>query len=134
MVDGPETKVVEVPPLNRPKLLGPGRMLCAFRNSWQGFRGAFKAEVAFRQELALAAVLLPLALWLGDTAVEKVLMIGSMLIVLIVELFNTCIESVVDRIGLERHELSGLAKDVGSAAVLLSFILLLATWGLLLFD
>lgn len=118
----------------RPKLAGVRRLLLAFVNSWQGFKGAFSAEAAFRQEVALAIVMIPLALWLGDTPIEKALLIGSVILVLIVELLNTGIETVVDRIGLERHELSGLAKDVGSTAVLLSFALLAVIWGFLLFG
>ena len=106
---------------DRPKLAGMRRLVLAFVNSWQGFKGAFRSEAAFRQEVALAVVLLPLGVWLGKTPVEKALLVASVLLVLIVELLNTGIETVVDRIGLERHELSGLAKDVGSTAVLLSF-------------
>lgn len=118
--------------LDRPKLTGTRRLVLAFVNSWNGFKGAFKAEAAFRQEVALAVVLLPLGLWLGRTPIEKALLVSSVLLVLIVELLNTGIETVVDRIGLERHELSGLAKDVGSSAVLLSFAVLVTVWGLLL--
>lgn len=117
---------------DRPKLAGMRRLLLAFVNSWQGFKGAFRSEAAFRQEVALAVVLLPLGAWLGKTAVEKALLVASVLLVLIVELLNTGIETVVDRIGLERHELSGLAKDVGSTAVLLSFAVLAVIWGFLL--
>jgi diacylglycerol kinase (ATP) len=117
---------------DRPKLSGLRRLLLAFVNSWKGFKGAFRFEAAFRQEVALAVVLLPLGAWLGKTPVEKALLVSSVLLVLIVELLNTGIETVVDRIGLERHELSGLAKDVGSTAVLLSFGLLLVIWGFLL--
>jgi diacylglycerol kinase (ATP) len=120
--------------VERPKLTGARRLVLAFLNSWKGFRGAFEAEAAFRQEVALAVVLIPLGFWLGNTPIEKVLLVGSVLFVLIVELLNTGIETVVDRIGLERHALSGLAKDVGSAAVLLSFVVLLLVWGLLLFG
>lgn len=120
--------------VERPKVTGARRLVLAFLNSWKGFRGAFEAEAAFRQEVALAVVLIPLGFWLGNTPIEKVLLVGSVLIVLIVELLNTGIETVVDRIGLERHALSGLAKDVGSAAVLLSFVVLLLVWGLLLFG
>lgn len=118
----------------RPKLAGMRRLLLAFVNSWQGFKGAFRAEAAFRQEVALALVMIPLALWLGGTAIERALLIGAVIVVLIVELLNTAIETVVDRIGLERHELSGLAKDVGSTAVLLSFVLLAVIWGFVLFG
>lgn len=116
----------------RPKLAGMRRLLLAFVNSWKGFRAAFRFEAAFRQEVALAVVMLPLGVYLGKTPVEKALLVSSVLLVLIVELLNTGIETVVDRIGLERHELSGLAKDVGSTAVLLSFAVLVVIWGFLL--
>src|ERR1041384_5574019 len=109
----------------RPKLSGMRRLVLAFLNSWKGFKGAFKFEEAFRQEVAVAVILIPLGVYLGKTGIERALLVGAVLIVLIVELLNTGIETVVDRIGLERHELSGLAKDVGSSAVLLSFGLLL---------
>jgi diacylglycerol kinase (ATP) len=117
---------------DRPKLSGMRRLVLAFVNSWKGFQGAFRFEAAFRQEVALAVVLLPLGVWLGKTPIEKALLVSSVLLVLIVELLNTGIETVVDRIGLERHELSGLAKDVGSTAVLLSFAVLMVIWGFLL--
>lgn len=116
----------------RPKLVGLRRLMLAFLNSWKGFKGAFRSEAAFRQEVALTTILLPIGAWLGETPVEKALLISAVLFVLIVELLNTAIETVVDRIGLERHELSGLAKDVGSTAVLLSFGVLLVIWGFLL--
>jgi diacylglycerol kinase (ATP) len=118
--------------IERPKLVGFRRLMLAFVNSWKGFRGAFRSEAAFRQEVALAVVLLPLGVYLGKTPLEKALLVASVLLVLIVELLNTGIETVVDRIGLERHELSGLAKDVGSTAVLLSFAVLVVIWGFLL--
>jgi diacylglycerol kinase (ATP) len=120
--------------LDRPKLTGARRLVLAFINSWKGFRGAFEAEAAFCQEVALAIVLVPLGFWLGETAIEKVLLVSSVFLVLIVELLNTAVETAIDRIGLERHALSGLAKDVGSSAVLLSFVVLLIVWGLLLFG
>jgi diacylglycerol kinase (ATP) len=120
--------------MDRPKLSGLRRLFLAFVNSWKGFRGALQCEAAFRQEVALAVVLLPLGAWLGKTGLEKALLISSVLLVLIVELLNTGIETVVDRIGLERHELSGLAKDVGSTAVLISFAVLIVIWGFLLFG
>ena len=118
--------------MDRPKLAGMRRLLLAFVNSWKGFKGAFREEAAFRQEIALAVVLIPLGIWLGRTGIERALLVGAVLIVLIVELLNTGIETVVDRIGLERHELSGLAKDVGSTAVLISFALLGVIWGFVL--
>lgn len=120
--------------MDRPKLSGLRRLLLAFVNSWKGFKGAFRFEAAFRQEVALAVVLLPLGVWLGKSGIEKALLLSSVVLVLIVELLNTGIETVVDRIGLERHELSGLAKDVGSTAVLLSFALLAIVWGFVLFG
>lgn len=116
----------------RPKLSGMTRLFLAFLNSWKGFKGAFKFEAAFRQEVALAVVLIPLGIYLGKTGIERALLVGAVIIVLIVELLNTGIETVVDRIGLERHELSGLAKDVGSSAVLLSFAFLSVIWGFIL--
>jgi diacylglycerol kinase (ATP) len=79
-------------------------------------------------------VLLPAGLWLGQNAVERALLVGSVIILLIVELLNTGIEVVVDRIGVERHPLSGFAKDVGSAAVFFGLVLLFSTWGLILWD
>lgn len=100
----------------------------------QGFAGAFREEAAFRQELALALVVIPLALWLGQSGVERALLIAPMLLILMVELLNSAIEAVVDRVGLERHRLSGLAKDIGSAAVFTSFVLLITVWALVLFD
>ena len=118
--------------MDRPKLSGARRLFLAFVNSWKGFKGAFKFEAAFRQEVALAVVLLPLGVWLGKSGVERALLLGSVILVLIVELLNTGIETVVDRIGYERHELSGLAKDVGSTAVLLAFALLCIVWGFIL--
>lgn len=121
-------------PIDRLKPSGVTRLLRAFGNSWRGFRGAFREEAAFRQELALALVVIPLGLWFGETGIERALLIAPMLLVLIVELLNSAIEATVDRIGMERHQLSGLAKDIGSAAVMLSFVLLGAVWLLVLLD
>ena len=100
--------------------------------SWRGLVACFRSEAAFRQELALAAVLLPLGLWLGDTGVERALLSGSVLLILIVELLNTGVEYVVDRIGAELHELSGKAKDIASAAVFLALLNLILVWALVL--
>jgi diacylglycerol kinase (ATP) len=107
-------------------------VLRAARASGLGLAGCFREEAAFRQELALAILVIPLGLWLGHTGVERALLVAPMLLVLIVELLNSAIEATVDRIGPERHALSGLAKDIGSAAVLMSFILLAAVWLLVL--
>jgi diacylglycerol kinase (ATP) len=120
--------------IDRPKPTGLLRLFRAFGNSLKGFAGAFREEAAFRQELGLAVVVIPLGLWLGRSGVERALLVAPMLLVLVVELLNSAIEAVVDRVGLERHPLSGLAKDIGSAAVLLSFVLLGCTWGLVLLD
>ena len=119
---------------DRLKPTGFSRMFRAFGASMKGFSGAFREEAAFRQELALAAVVIPMGLWLGKSGVERVLLIAPMFIVLIVELINSAIEATVDRIGLERHKLSGLAKDIGSAAVLLSLLLLAVVWLLVLWP
>jgi diacylglycerol kinase (ATP) len=116
----------------REKLQGMGRMLRAFGSSAKGLVGAFREEEAFRQELLFACVALPLGLWLGHSGVERALLVAPVLLILIVELLNSAIEATVDRIGLERHELAGLAKDIGSAAVLLSIILLGVVWLLVL--
>ena len=121
-------------PTDRPKPTGFIRLLRAFGNSWKGFVGAYREEAAFRQELALCVVLFPLGLWLGQNGVERALLVGPIFIVLIVELLNSAVEATVDRIGLERHALSGLAKDIGSAAVFTSFALLGVVWALVLFD
>jgi diacylglycerol kinase (ATP) len=109
------------------------RVVRAFGASYRGFCGAFRNEAAFRQELAVAAVVIPLGLYLGDSGIARALLVAPMIVVLIVELLNSAIEATVDRIGLEHHELSGLAKDIGSAAVLASFVLLGLTWLLVLF-
>jgi diacylglycerol kinase (ATP) len=121
-------------PQERYKPTGITRVIRAFGNSLKGFAGAFREEAAFRQELALAVVLVPLGLYLGENGIERALLVAPMLLVLIVELLNSAIEATVDRVGLERHRLSGLAKDIGSAAVLLSFVLLVTVWVLVLFD
>jgi diacylglycerol kinase (ATP) len=107
---------------------GLDRIVHAGLNSWQGLRHAFMHESAFRQEVALSAVMLPLAIWLPVTTVERLLLIGSVLLVLIVELLNSGIEAAIDRISLERHPLSGLAKDLGSAAVLIALLLAGLVW------
>lgn len=93
-----------------------------------GLRSSYKTEAAFRQEVWLAVVLVPLALFLGDSALEISLMIGSVLLLMITELLNTAVELVVDRIGHEFHELSGRAKDTGSAAVFLAIVLVVVVW------
>lgn len=109
---------------------GLRRLVNATRYSLAGLRAAWRHEAAFRQECALAAILIPTGLWLGRSAVERALLIGVCLLVLVVELLNSAIEAVVDRIGAEPHALSGRAKDLGSAAVLVSLVLVAIVWAL----
>ncbi|CAA6817774.1 MAG: Diacylglycerol kinase (EC [uncultured Thiotrichaceae bacterium] len=104
------------------------RIINASRFSWQGLRAAYKHEEAFRQEFFLLLISVPLALWLGDNALEIGLMVSSIILVLIVEILNSAIEAVVDRFGGEMHELSGRAKDMGSAAVSLALLYALVCW------
>jgi len=120
--------------MERAKPRGLARVLRAFGHSFKGFAGAWREEAAFRQELALALVVVPLGLWLGRTGVERALLVAPMLLILVVELLNSAVEAAIDRIGLEHNHLSGLAKDIGSAAVFLSFVLLVAVWTLVLID
>ncbi len=103
---------------------------CGF--SLQGLRATLREEEAFRIEVVLALLLIPLGVYLGETGGEKVLLAGSVFLVLIVEILNSAIESVVDRFGEDQHELSGRAKDQGSAAVLLSLLLVVLVWGVLI--
>lgn len=109
------------------------RVVRAANYSIQGLKSAYRFEAAFRQEVWFALILLPLGLWLGNGAVEKALLGGSVLLVLIVELLNSALENVVDRIGSEYHELSGRAKDIGSAAVFMAIVLCGLVWGLIVF-
>ncbi len=113
---------------------GIKRILLASKYSWQGLTTCYRKESAFRQELWLTIVLTPLALWLGDSNIEKALMIGSLLLVLVVELLNTGIENAIDRFGGELHKLSGRAKDMGSAAVMVTLFLAGIIWLLMLLD
>ncbi len=120
--------------MQRPKPRGATRLFRAFGASVRGFRGACRDEAAFRQELMLAVAVIPAGLWLGKTGVERALLVAPMLLVLVIELVNSAVEATVDRIGLEHHELSGLAKDLGSAAVSLALALLAGVWVLVLFG
>ena len=108
------------------------RLRLATLNSLRGLRQCYRSEAAFRQETWLAAILIPAGLWFGEDGVERALLTGSVLLVLIVELLNTGIEVVVDRIGTEHNQLSGFAKDLGSCAVLFSLLFLATTWSLVL--
>jgi len=112
---------------------GLKRVWNAFFYSLAGLRSAWKHEDAFRQESILAVLLMPLAFLLTDAALERALMIAVVLLVLIVELVNSAIEATVDRISLENHDLAKRAKDIGSAAVLIALLNVVAVWGLILF-
>jgi diacylglycerol kinase (ATP) len=118
----------------KPGRTGLSRILYAAVYSWQGIVAACKHESAFRQELILAVLMIPAAFWLGRGIHEYILLVGSVLLVLIVELLNSGIEAIVDRVGHELHELSGRAKDMGSAAVLISLLLVALVWGLVIYD
>lgn len=110
------------------------RLVKATRFSMQGFRWAWQGEAAFRFEVVLAIVLLPTALLLPVTHLERIALVGTVLLVLIVELLNSAVEAVVDRVGLEIHPLSGRAKDLGSSAVFVSLLLTIFTWGSILWP
>lgn len=111
---------------------GLQRLLNAFRFSMRGFKACFRYEEAFRQEVFLLIPMFPLALWLGETPVERALLVGSLLLVPIVELLNSAIEANVDRVGYERHELSARAKDIASAAVFSSIGTVSVVWAIVL--
>ncbi len=111
---------------------GPRRILLATKWSLQGLRFAWLYESSFRLEVYLLVVLGPLGLWLGQTGVERVLLVGSGLLVLSVELLNSAVEAVIERYGAEHHELAGRAKDMGSAAVFVLMINVVLTWALIL--
>ena len=110
------------------KKTGIMRILFAFKHSGKGFQFLLINEAAFQQELVLAVLLVPLSFLIKQTLTELLLLLMVLALVLIVEILNTAIETVVDRIGLEHHELSGLAKDLGSAAVLLSLLFAAGVW------
>jgi len=111
---------------------GANRLFKALYCSLFGFKAACRHEEAFREELLLCSILLPLGLWLGNNGTERALLVGCLLLVLIVELLNSAVEAGVDRIGTEHHELSGRAKDLASTAVALAIINVIITWLLVL--
>lgn len=111
-----------------------GRIVRAGSYSVSGLRAAVRKEAAFRQEVMLFIVFAPLAVWLGRNGIERALLLGSLVVVLVVELLNSAIEATVDRIGKKHHKLSGRAKDMGSAAVYLSILLVVIVWALVLAD
>lgn len=111
---------------------GPVRLARAFGSTWRGFAAAWREEEAFRQECLLAIVVVPLGFWLGESGVERALLVGPIFLVLVIELVNSAVEATVDRIGVERHPLSAIAKELGSAAVFVAFVLLGLNWLLVL--
>ena len=113
-------------------LKGLARIVKASVYSWQGLRAAWRHEAAFREELCLSIVLIPLGLYLGENGVEKALLVASVMLLPLVEILNSAIEAVVDRSGSEHHELAGRAKDMGSAAVALAIAVLVVVWILVL--
>ncbi len=102
--------------------------------SLAGIRASWKNEAAFRQELVLCLFLVPAAFWIGSSAVERALLAGSCLLVLVVELLNSAVEATIDRIGADLHKLSGRAKDMGSAAVFISLCIVVLCWGLVIYE
>ena len=102
--------------------------------SWDGFKAAWDNEMAFRTELIIIAIMIPVGIWIGETAVQWALLIGSSLLVLITELLNSAVEKVVDRIGPEHHSLSKQAKDLGSAAAAVSMLTAVIVWALIAYE
>ena len=111
---------------------GLKRFTNAILFSFAGFKAAWKHEEAFRQEVLVFLIAIPLAFWLGENKIEITLLITSVVMLLVVELLNSAVEAVVDRVGVEYHELAGRAKDICSAAVMLTIMLAVATWLLIL--
>lgn len=124
---------VQQDPLNKHNT-GFKRVVNATVFSIAGLGAAWRNEAAFRQECLLALVMTPAAFWLGQTAVERSLLIGTVWLVLIVELLNSAVEATVDRVGTDHHKLSGRAKDLGSAGVFVSLLLTLLVWGMIAWE
>lgn len=118
----------------KPGKTGIRRIIDAFGYSMKGFAAAWRFEAAFRQEVALGAVLVPAAFWLAQTHIELILLLASVGWVLMAELANSAVEAAIDRAGNEHHVLSARAKDIGSALVLVSLVLLVMVWGLVGFH
>lgn len=120
--------------INKPGKRGMIHIIQAAGYSMKGLKAAIIYEEAFRLELLALVVMLPLAIWLGQSALEHALLVGTLMLVLIVELINSALEAVVDRIGVEHHVLSGRAKDIGSAAVFLAVLNVILIWGFILYE
>ena len=134
MLKPPETPFEEMPAAESPfkGKRGLARLVQALFNSFEGLRDAWLHESAFRQEVLLAAVLIPLACYVKMSGLERAALIASPLLVIVVELLNSSVEAAIDRISLDRHRLSKRAKDLGSAAVFVALLLLALVWGLVL--
>ncbi len=117
--------------MSKPGKTGLSRIVDAFGYSMRGFVAVWRFEAAFRQEVVMAVVTIPTAFWLARSHIELVLLISSVVWVLMAELANSSVEAVVDRVGHENHELSGRAKDIGSALVLVSLLLMAGVWGVI---
>lgn len=122
---------MESPFKSKPLLARP---FIALRLSWEGMAAAWRHEVPFRMEVLACLVLVPLAFWVGETSVERALLIGSLLLVLVVELVNSALEATLDRISLDEHALIKRAKDIGSAAVAVALVNAAVMWAFLLFG
>lgn len=120
--------------MGKPGKTGIARVIDAFGYSMKGFYAAWKYEAAFRQEVVLGALLIPAAFWLAQTHIELILLIASVFWVVMAELANSSVEAVVDRTGSEKHELSGRAKDIGSALVFVSLMLLAFVWAVVAYN
>ena len=120
--------------MSKPGRKGIQRVFWAAYYSYRGIRSAVENEAAFRQECVLMLFLIPLAFWLGETVEQRLLLIGPCILVVVVELINSAIEAVVDRIGSERHVLSGQAKDMGSAAVFFSLCLVIVSYAMIAWN
>lgn len=120
--------------MSKPGKTGLIRVIDAFGYSMKGFKAAWSFEAAFRQEVVLAVLMTPLAFWLAQTHIELILLLASLVWVVMAELTNSAIEAVVDRTGSEQHELSGRAKDIGSAVVFVSLCLVGLVWGIIAYQ
>jgi diacylglycerol kinase (ATP) len=114
---------------------GPKQIIQAFQWSMKGLKATYQAEASFRMEIYLCFILIPLAIWLADSPIDLILLIGPCLLVLLIEIINSAIEAIVDLVcGEERHELAGRAKDMGSAAVFMSQVIVVMVWGLIAYN
>ena len=120
--------------MSKPGKIGLDRIICAFGYSLKGLAAAWRCEAAFRQEVLLSIILIPTAFWLARDHIELILLLGSVFGVLMAELTNSSVEAVVDRIGSEIHVLAERAKDIASALVLVSLVMLTVVWGIVIYD